>query len=161
MAQTKLKTSQMASSEAYPVGAVFIAIVDTNPATLLGYGTWAAIATGQTIVGFNASDNDFNTTEKTGGAKTVASANQTFTGTPSSVVVNHTHNTTVYVGTTDGTYGTFDSSSTTPGTSKVLASDNPSANGAATYTPAGTLAAGAATSVVQPYFTVYMWKRTA
>ena len=94
----------------------------------------------------------------------------------------------MYVGTTDGTYGTFDSSSTTPGTAKTITTGNPKSGGVASYTPAGTIntptftgtelgthqhagitagtpsgtnTPGAATSVVQPYFVVYMWKRTA
>ena len=40
-------------------------------------------------------------------------------------------------------------------------SGNPTVGGAANYTPAGTNTPGAATSVVQPYIVVYMWKRTA
>src|SRR3990167_9043362 len=39
--------SHAGGSEAFPVGAVFIAVVDTSPATLLGYGTWSAIAAGR------------------------------------------------------------------------------------------------------------------
>ena len=57
-------------SEAYPVGAVFIAVVATNPATLLGYGTWAAIAAGRMLVGLDAGDTDFDVAEEVGGAKT-------------------------------------------------------------------------------------------
>ena len=40
-----------------PVGSIYInAAVTTNPATLLGFGTWAAFGTGRVIVGYNASD---------------------------------------------------------------------------------------------------------
>jgi hypothetical protein len=146
---------------AWPIGSVFISVVSTNPNTLLGLGTWEAIAAGCVLVGINSGDADFDTVEDTGGAKTVQASNQAFTGTASTDIVNHTHDTTVYVGTSDGTYGTFDSSSTTPGTAKTITTGNPKSGGVANYTPAGTNAAGAATSVVQPYFIVYMWKRTA
>ena len=57
-------------SEAFPVGSVFIAVVATNPATLLGYGTWAAIAAGRVLVGLDAADPDFDLVQETGGAKT-------------------------------------------------------------------------------------------
>lgn len=35
----------------WPVGALFFSAVSTNPATLLGFGTWAAFAAGQVLVG--------------------------------------------------------------------------------------------------------------
>lgn len=58
-------------SAAWPVGSVFISVVSTNPATLLGLGTWAAIATGRMLVGIDAGDPDFDTPEEVGGSKTV------------------------------------------------------------------------------------------
>lgn len=33
------------SGQAFPVDSVFLAVVPTDPATLLGYGTWASIST--------------------------------------------------------------------------------------------------------------------
>jgi microcystin-dependent protein len=55
---------------AWPVGSVYIAVVSTNPATLLGFGTWEAFATGRTIVGIDGAQSEFDTVEETGGAKT-------------------------------------------------------------------------------------------
>ncbi len=52
----------------YPVGGIFISGVSTNPATLLGFGTWSQIE-GKFIVGMDTGDGDFDL-DDTGGAKT-------------------------------------------------------------------------------------------
>lgn len=52
----------------YPVGSIFITTVSTNPSSYMG-GTWVRFGNGQTLVGVNESDEDFNTVEKTGGEK--------------------------------------------------------------------------------------------
>ncbi len=53
-----------------PVGAIHVTVDPTNPATTLGYGTWAAFGTGRVIVGVDVGDADFDTVEETGGSKT-------------------------------------------------------------------------------------------
>lgn len=87
-------------SEAFPVGAVFIAVVATNPATLLGYGTWSAFGAGRVLVGLDATDADFDLVEETGGAKTKAISAHAGTAVANHVVTqpnahtdvtNHTH----------------------------------------------------------------------
>jgi LysM repeat protein len=146
--------------DVYPVGSIYISIVSTDPGTLFG-GTWAAFGAGKVLVGLDSGDVNFDVVEETGGAKTVQSSAQSFAGDASTSIVDHTHDTVVKVGTTDGTYGVFDSSSTSPGTDKTITTGNPKSGGVASYTPTGTNTPGAATSVVQPYIVVYMWKRTA
>ena len=57
--------------KAYPIGSVYInASNATNPASLLGFGTWSAFGAGRTLVGIDSGDTDFDTVEETGGAKT-------------------------------------------------------------------------------------------
>src|SRR3990172_4022657 len=79
------------ASGAWPIGSVFISVVSTNPATLLGFGTWSAFGAGRVLIGLDSGDTDFDTVEETGGAKTVSSSAQTFAGNASTVVVNHVH----------------------------------------------------------------------
>ena len=53
----------------YPVGSLYYnATVSTNPATLLGFGTWVAFGEGRVIVGKN-STGTFNTLGATGGVE--------------------------------------------------------------------------------------------
>jgi hypothetical protein len=74
---------QAALVGAYPIGSIYMnAGVATNPATLLGFGTWAAFGAGRVIVGFNAGDTLFDTLEETGGSK-------------DAIVPSHTHVATV------------------------------------------------------------------
>ena len=85
------------AGEAFPVGSIFLATVSTDPATLLGYGTWSALAAGKVLVGYAAGDSDFGTAGASVGAKTVASAGTnsepTFTG---SALGSHSHGAGTY-----------------------------------------------------------------
>jgi hypothetical protein len=53
----------------YPVGSIYTTIIPTNPATVFGFGTWAAFSTGRVLVGYDVSQAEFNTVEATGGEK--------------------------------------------------------------------------------------------
>ena len=54
----------------WPIGSIFISVVSTNPATLLGFGTWSSFGAGRVLVGLDTTDADFDTVRDTGGAKT-------------------------------------------------------------------------------------------
>lgn len=75
----------------YPVGSILMSADNTNPSQRFAGTTWIAWGSGQVPVGVNASDTDFNTVEKTGGAKSQSytpsgSVSQpTFTGTAASL----------------------------------------------------------------------------
>jgi hypothetical protein len=62
-------TTAETTAAAWPIGSIFMAAVSTNPATLLGIGTWSAFGTGRMPIGYDAGDSDFNADEKTGGNK--------------------------------------------------------------------------------------------
>jgi hypothetical protein len=52
----------------YPVGSIYTnAAVATNPATLLGFGTWTAFGTGRVMIGIDSGNALFDTVEETGG----------------------------------------------------------------------------------------------
>lgn len=55
---------------AWPVGSVFISVLATNPATLLGLGTWVAIAAGRMLIGVDSGNGALDAAEETGGAAT-------------------------------------------------------------------------------------------
>ena len=53
----------------FPIGAIYVSAVSTNPATLLGFGTWVADSVGAAIVG-KAASGTFETAGSTMGAET-------------------------------------------------------------------------------------------
>ncbi len=75
-----------------PIGSLYSNGADTtNPATLLGFGTWVPFAAGKTIFGLDAGgDSDFDALADTGGSKTknMAHTHTGTTGSGSGDVVN-------------------------------------------------------------------------
>jgi hypothetical protein len=170
-----VQAARTATLEAvYPIGSIYTNATNaTNPSTLLGFGTWTAFGAGRVMVGFNAADPLFDSAEKTGGSK-------------DAVVVSHTHNTEAAGGHTH-----FVANSTRVGarqfTTNVTNSNyvsaengesglNESYNLAATSNVANigltnnteahthtlsTTGSSGTNANLQPYITVYMWKRTA
>jgi hypothetical protein len=154
----------------YPVGSIYInAGVTTNPATLLGFGTWVAFGAGRVMVGLSGSDPLFNALEETGGSKdaTVVSHTHTFSGTTVEAG-NHQHAVdypidcttfTKQYGSTSGTTDSF--CDTNGGVSGIPLS---STAGAHSHTYSGTTASTGSSGTnanLQPYIAVAMWKRTA
>lgn len=166
-------------NEVYPVGSIYMATVATNPATLLGVGTWNAWGTGRVPVGFDNSQTEFNASEKTGGEKThvlttAEMPSHTHTQTAHSHSINHDHaNATLSVTqasdatvanaairiTKVGTEGGAPSGSTTSTTSIDIPSYTGN-SGSTTATNQSTGGDGAHNNL-QPYITCYMWKRVA
>ena len=128
---------------AYPVGSIYFnASVSTNPATLLGFGTWVAWGAGRVPVGFDSGQTEFDTVEETGGAKTHTLS---IPEMPS-----HRHdppNGTKYVGI-DGSAGAANGAMTGGGNYRWNWSQND-------------VGGGLPHNNLQPYIVTYMWKRTA
>jgi len=138
----------------YPVGSIYMNMaVATNPGTLLGFGTWVAYATGQALVGYEASGT-FDALDESLGA-------ETFSGTSGSTAADlaaHSHK----VAGGEHATGSYDNGDnwqvnnlSSVSTARAYQVDTSSAGsgGGHTHTIAG--------STLQPSVTVHMWKRTA
>ncbi|HFU4089526.1 TPA: DUF859 family phage minor structural protein [Streptococcus suis] len=115
----------------YPVGAIYQSTVNTDPSTSMG-GTWERFGNGRVLVGVDEGDSDFNTPNKTGGAKTTTN-----------LLLQGTNYGGLSGGSTGGEYR-----------GRVWVSPGTLVN-----TEAG--AQNFNQNIVQPYITVYMWRRTA
>ena len=151
---TKIATTafvQAALAAAYPVGSIYInATSSTNPATLLGFGTWVAFGAGRVPVGLDAGNAAFDTAEETGGSA-------------DAIVVSHTHTATV---TDPGHFHTYDKASNKisydPGgetfNSHTVTNTSTATTG---ITVANSTTGSSGTNAnLQPYIVVRMWKRT-
>jgi len=137
----------------YPVGSIYTqAAVATNPATLLGFGTWAAFGAGRVMVGLDGGNTLFDTVEETGGSA-------------DSILVSHTHTATV----TDGGHvhgGVYRPGGGT-GVDDFNGDETYSMTGSTSSAVTGITVANSTEGVsatdtnYQPFITVYMWKRTA
>ncbi|MFA6142514.1 MAG: hypothetical protein WC738_04375 [Candidatus Omnitrophota bacterium] len=127
----------------YPVGSIYFnAAGSTNPATLLGFGTWAAFGAGKTLVGIDPTDTDFDTVEETGGEKT------------HTLVIGESP---AHVHGAWRTYGGSESHD------KQIEQILTGGSGDETHFDDVTDSKGGdgAHNNLQPYIVVYMWKRTA
>lgn len=155
------------AGEAFPVGSVFIAVVATNPGTLLGYGTWSAFGAGRVLVGLDSGDTDFDLVEETGGAKThTLVTGEIPAHTHTQDAHNHTQNAHAHVEraptTASGGAMRFgiDTNASGTVTAGISTESTTATNQAATATNQNA-GGGGAHNNVQPYIVVYMWKRTA
>jgi hypothetical protein len=166
IATTAFVTAGLAA--AYPVGAIFLSTVSTNPSTLLGFGTWVAYGTGRMLISADAT----YTAGSTGGSATTTlitanlpSHTHSFSATTGTMNSNTSH--THQIGSRDSTandggnpnqefvndYGTGNGPAAT--TSSVNIDHTHSVSGTTGGTGSGTAA-----TTISPYIAVYMWNRT-
>ena len=136
----------------YPVGSLYYnSSVTTNPATLLGFGTWTAFGAGRVPVGYNASNTLFDALEETGGSADAITVSHTHTATVTDP--GHLHTQTEYnqpgIGNAGGGGARVNAVSANTGTATTGISVAVSTTGSS-----GTNAN------YQPYITVAIWKRT-
>ena len=134
---TNKENSNNVFLKTYPVGSIYISTSSTNPSTIYG-GTWERYGQGKTLVGLNESETEFSTVNKIGGEKT-----HTLT---ISEMPRHTHSLYMNSGTDDLSRGFWLVQDAVPvSTSRANITEyegwsQPHNN-------------------LQPYITVYMWKR--
>lgn len=136
----------------YPIGSVYVNASDSrNPALIFGFGTWAAIA-GRAIFGFSASEVEFDAAGETGGNKTHNHGGTTG-GTAITIDQMPNHNHSMVAGVTAAGYltGTVDGNANTSG--NVTTGSN--GGGQAHDHSIGSV------SNLPPYFTAFVWRRTA
>lgn len=149
----------------WPVGAIYISVVNENPSKYFG-GTWQSFGAGRCLVGVDTSQTEFNSVQKTGGSKSVAltvnqmpSHNHSFSGSSGSAG-SHTHELKGYEkATASGSSGYRSGGGGTASAGDIILSA-----GAHTHSISGTVGyngSGESHTNLQPYITVYMWRRTA
>lgn len=133
----------------YPVGSVYInASSNIDPASFLGFGTWVQFGQGRVLVGVDSGDELFNSIGETGGSK-------------DAVVVSHSH------GVSDP--GHAHTLSTAPGVGQGSPGTNSvqqnfgsmTTDSSSTGISINSTGSSGSNANVQPYITVFMWKRTA
>jgi hypothetical protein len=139
----------------YPVGSVYInATNNTNPGTLFGFGTWTAFGAGRVPVGFDSTDPLFDSAEETGGSKNAIVVSHTHTATSVVTDPGHTHSFRTGDGGSSGDpikNGVNNSGSVT----------NSAVTGITVATTNATTGESGTNKNLQPYITVYMWKRVS
>ena len=143
---TNKENSNNVFLKTYPVGSIYISTSNTNPSTIYG-GTWERYGRGKTLVGLNESETEFSEVNKIGGEKTHT---LTIDEMPSHFHAVSAY--TDYVGDDANTYFEQNRSLTntlTPKYGKYWGTISNSAGGSQSH------------NNLQPYITVYMWKRVS
>lgn len=136
----------------HPIGSIEINVSGTNPSEYIG-GTWESYGSGRVLVGVDTSQTEFDTAEKTGGSKTHTHTTGNHTLTINEIP-SHSHSINF-----DQTTGSSTNALKT-GVQTVYTGDygivqKTGGDGAHNHGNTGD------SSNIQPYITVYIWKRTA
>lgn len=136
----------------YPIGSIYQSTEPTNPTTFMG-GVWERFGNGRVLVGVDEADADFNSANKTSGSK------------------KHRHDSGTYeamIGSVGGDTGSLGFQAGNKNEERLK-------NSTATYRVSGTnihsgrnfnhftevVGRSGEASTLQPYITIYRWRRTA
>ena len=147
---------------AHPIGSIFQTVHNYADSAAvvaaIGGTTWVRFAEGKVMVGYDASDTDFDTSEETGGAKT-----HTLT---EAELPAHRHflfrNVSVpNIGDTTSSLSAAHHYDNGSESYRIRKSSSSNAFLEPNITLSGQTGSGSAHNNLQPYVVVYMWKRTA
>ena len=172
-------------NKTYPVGSIYITESNINPSTSIG-GTWETYGAGKTLVGVDTENTNFNTVNKTGGTSTstLATTNMpahthsipALSGTAASAGA-HTHSVLIYhdqsgYSQTIPAYSHYLLWGTTASYTNTALSNRHTMQGmtttnsgahthavTTTKNTSGSTGSGTSFTNLQPYITVYLWKR--
>ena len=145
-------------SALYPVGSIYTnASSSTNPATLLGFGTWTAFGAGRVMVGFDSGNSLFDTAEETGGSADAITVSHTHTATSTVTDSGHSHTFSTNV---LGQSGSSSGVGWTGGSQPIIGGTQSATTGITVATTNASTGSSGTNANYQPYITVYMWKRT-
>lgn len=157
----------------YPIGSIYTEITGVNPSTTFGFGTWSQFGAGRTLVGLDSEDSDFDTVEETGGTKTETLSTSQIPShthkvdppsTSTNTTGNHNHGVASNLTRFSGGSGEV---ALANGSYKWMSPTTHSTDGNHSHTvniaqfDSGSSGGGEAHNNLQPYITVYFWKRTA
>lgn len=137
----------------FPVGTVLCFANDTDPNNIYTHQTWERFAKGKTLVGVNENETEFNTVGKTGGEKTHKLTVAEMPSHGNHLLTSHE------VGVAGNTARYLDVNKMTAYGSNARGWNL--WNGNEMYPGGVSSGANAAHNNLQPYITVYYWKRTA
>ena len=148
---------QAALQALHPVGSVYInATNSANPSTYFGFGTWVAFGAGRVMVGHNASDPLFDTAEETGGSKDAVVVSHSHTATSTVTDPGHNHDHGVGGSGSGFSNGIFWNQPTIAPFKTASETTGISVN-----TTVNSTGSSGTNANLQPYITVYMWKRVS
>ena len=149
----------------YPVGSIYMSTVSTNPATLFGFGTWEAMPAGRVLLAQGKSS--WGTTYNAGSTGGEATHQLTVGELPAhnhtastNTTGNHTHQFQLYGPNGDTNLNFPSDYDTNYARNKGTYTFSTAGNHSHTITINNT-GSNQSHNNMQPYLTVYMWKRTA
>jgi hypothetical protein len=136
----------------FPIGCIYVTTVATNPASVLGFGTWTAFGAGRTLVGVGTSDAAYAAGATGGESKHVLLATEMPSHTH--VQTGHMH---TYISNTLHTDGAID----VPMSGYNNVYGNSTISSGSTTAVNQNTGGGLSHNNLPPYIVVYFWKRIA
>ena len=151
----------------YHIGKVIISTNSNNPRNYLGFGTWQLIGQGRTLVGVDSNNAEYSYVKKAGGSRNISIQKGNLPNYNLTVTDNgHTHTQAAHSHEGYKGSGVAGNNLQASGTTGTLEPKNtswvtPTINNAKTGIVVNTGGSGTAITHTQPYYTVYIFERTA